>query len=282
MKKFAKFSLLILIPVIVGVVLIVAGVATENDNLFYAGMLVSTIGVPVIMIPLVVIGIILVVTGKIDMYDYKIKDDNVSGEKKTKHTAKTEKHKRTAQSEREEIDEINSSYGYRNRYEKAEYEANHAALNYENTDKGDRIKGWVFFGFLVTDFVLILVFAFLGITLGAIICFCLFVGSLLIGFIVSKIIEKTSQSEKYDPLKYELKTGVVQASVLSSTTSMGGKWKQRIKKVTYRVIIQVGNKTYNAYSTNFYEDGESVEVILRRDGKGNARIKSSFNDELPE
>jgi len=282
MKKFAKFALLILIPVTVGIILIVTGVATENDNLFYAGMLVSVIGVPVVMIPLVVTGIVLVITGKMDLYGNKVKDDDISDDKKPKRTAKAEKPKRTAKNERKEIDEINSSSGYRNRYKKAEYEANHAALNYENADKGDKIKGWLFFGFLVADFVLILVFAFLGITLGAIICFCLFVGSLLIGFIVSKILEKTSQSEEYDPLKHEIKTGVVQTSVLSSSTSMGGKWKQRIKKVTYRVIIEVGNKTYNAYSKNFYEDGESVEVILRRDGKGNARIKSSSNDEPTE
>ena len=68
--------------------------------------------------------------------------------------------------------------------------------------------------------------------------------------------------------------GEVLATVLSSMTSTGTKYTERIKSVTYRVIIKVDGKTYNAYSKNFYEEGETIEVLIKRNGNGNAIIQS--------
>lgn len=264
MRKLAKLSFIILIPIVLGGILTAAGFFTADETVSVIGFWVLAAGIPAVMVVLITVGLVLIITGRLNL------DDSKKGDK----SSQPERKKRKATDEESDIRKVNSSYGYKSKYESAKYQANHISKIYKLSDLGDRIKGWLFFSFLIIDFVLILVFAFLGITLGAIICFCLFTGTILICFLVKTILEKISISRKHKPSKYFSKTGKVMATVLSSMTSTGTKYTERINSVTYRVIIKVDGKTYNAYSKNFYEEGETVEVLIKRNGKGNAIIQS--------
>lgn len=264
MRKLAKLSFIILIPIVLGGILTAAGFFTADETVSVIGFWVLAAGIPAVMVVLITVGLVLIITGRLNLDDSK----------KADKSSQPETEKRKATDEENDIRKVNSSYRYESRYASAKYQANHISKIYKLSNLGDRIKGWLFFLFLIIDFVLILVFAFLGITLGAIICFCLFAGTILICFLVKIVLEKTSISGKHKPSKYFSKMGEVLATVLSSMTSTGTKYTERIKSVTYRVIIKVDGKTYNAYSKNFYKEGETVEVLIKRNGKGNAIIQS--------
>lgn len=241
MRKLAKLSFIILIPIVLGGILTAAGFFTADETVSVIGFWVLVAGIPAVMVVLITVGLVLIITGRLNLDDSK----------KADKSSQPETEKRKATDEENDIREVNSSYRYESRYASAKYQANHISKIYKLSNLGDRIKGWLFFSFLIIDFVLILVFAFLGITLGAIICFCLFAGTILICFLVKIVLEKTSISGKHKPSKYFSKMGEVLATVLSSMTSTGTKYTERIKSVTYRVIIKVDGKTYNAYSKIF-------------------------------
>ncbi|MDE6075143.1 MAG: hypothetical protein K2G26_01765, partial [Clostridia bacterium] len=155
------------------------------------------------------------------------------------------------------------------------YQMEHVADAYANANKGNRIKGWLFFGFLMTDFALCMIFIFLNIMLGFFICLGIFAGTILISIIVVVILQKTSMSRKINYDKYETCSGIVKACVLSSMGSSGGAHEYstvRVNSVTYRVIIIVDGREYDAYSKRTYAEGDTLTVAVKKNGKGVAKI----------
>ncbi|MDE7348213.1 MAG: hypothetical protein K2N53_00950, partial [Clostridia bacterium] len=66
MKKLRKMSLLVFVPIILGVALTVIGSLTHNELIANIGGKVLSIGIPVTMFVLVVVGLILMITGKLE------------------------------------------------------------------------------------------------------------------------------------------------------------------------------------------------------------------------
>ena len=262
MKKLYKLSFIILIPLITGIILTVAGIVTGNDTVLGIGIIMFEIVLPAVMFILVVVGLILLITGRLS-------DKPKSPECNNEPVRDREK-------EQSDLDEINTSHGYKNWYDQGEYMIDHTANNYKNSTGKERILGWLFFGFLITDFALIPIFAFLGITLGAIICLSIFGGTIILSLIIKTVLEKTSM--RINPYKIknkEILRGIVKACLLSSTTSVGGNITTRITKVVYRVIISVDDKEYTAYSKEFYNTGDEVTFAVI--GKHRAAIISDEN-----
>lgn len=274
MKKLVKMSMIIPVVLIVGIVLDVVGFQTENVTLAKVGMGILMYGLPATMFILVVVGLILMITGRLSDSDKDKKSDVTFGES-SKDAAEDAAVSTAAEKEDEKLEKINSSYGYDSRKQYAEYQMDHVANAYKHSDRGDRIKGWLFFGFLMTDFALILVFAFLGIMVGALVCFCLFAGTIILSLIIKVILEKTSMSRRVNTDKYEQRSATVKACVLSSTGSTGGGRSGstvRVRSVTYRIILDVDGSEYNAYSGNVYGEGEEVTVWVRKSGGRMAKI----------
>ena len=246
MKKLYKLCVIPFIPLITGILLVMFG----NEKLAHIGSLILSIGMPITMVLLVMIALILMMTGRLQD---KPKDTPAEDEQQMSGWEK----------EQAQIEDVNSSYGYQSRYKQGEYMMNHTAEIYKMSSVKEKILGWLFFGLLMADFMLILVFAFLGIWTGTIICFCLFGGTILICAIGKVILEKSSKHISKNKLallpKYE---GEVKACVLSSMSSFGER-TTRISHVTYRVIIESEGKIYNAYSDNFYETGETVKFLAK-------------------
>lgn len=109
-----------------------------------------------------------------DLLSACIADDETKG--------KDKREERLSAKERElgDIKDINTSYSYDNYRKRGEYMIRHTSGRYKYSPKKDKVLGWLFFGFLITDFALIPIFAILRIYIGAIVCFSLFGGTILI------------------------------------------------------------------------------------------------------
>ncbi|MDE6790207.1 MAG: hypothetical protein K2J61_00640, partial [Clostridia bacterium] len=145
MKKLTKLSFLVPVPFLVGLALRITGTYTDNQGLARVGTGIMIYGTPIIMFILVVIGIIMMTTGKLS----DKKSDVTFGESAEESSEEGQKSE-----EEKALEDINSSYGYESKMKLAEYQMDHVANAYANSSKGNRIKGWLFFGFLMTDFAL--------------------------------------------------------------------------------------------------------------------------------
>lgn len=288
MNKLRKMSFIVFVPIVLGIALMVIGSFADNETMYHVGVWILTAGIPITMFVLVVVGLILMITGKIDLSDDKKrgsskKQDEQSeweevddeDDKEKSEIKKPQSIKQDEQSEWIEVDDededkehderereydelaaINTSHGRTNRDKNAEYIMRHTANHYRNAPKKDKVFGWLFFGFLMTDFALIMVFGFLEIFVGAIVCMCLFGGTILIALLVTVLRQKismgfgVSKKKKRDALY-----GTVTSCDVASTTKVNN----RITKVVYQVIIVDGENEYNAYTEDFYEKGDKVK-----------------------
>lgn len=334
MKKLRLMSMLVFVPIVSGILLLILGSAIDNSDVEYAGMLMLSAGVPVTMFILVVVGLVLMMTGKLDLsekttetvknmikeamddkvdnpenpdnsdddewedYDADkesernayVNNDSVSKAVGSVYSAAADDDdddwedydadsKVKPQSEREkeyaQIADVNSSYGYSSKIKEAEYISRHSANIYKNSSPKQKALGWLFFGFLMTDFALIMVFGFLGIFVGAIVCFCLFGGTILLAILITVTMQKISMMRKKG--SGEALDGKVKLCVMSSSSSTGSSHTTRIKSVVYKVTVAVEDREYSAYTKTFYETGDSVKIVPR--GKHLASIVEDDEEE---
>ena len=273
MKKY-KLAVIIIIPLILllGLALTIYGVM-KNETIAYAGMMVLLFVDPIVMFVLIVIGLVMVMTGKMQSKD-EAGDDNPSESEKDREQRKRR--------------EINSTYNVENRKKISDYHMRHIANNYEYMKKHEKPKTnflvWLFFGFLMTDFLLILIFAFLTLWIGVIVCFSLFVGTIMVAGIIKKILENRSMKVKiYTKSKMrEILDGEVKASLFSSSVEAGSGsgvhslGTSRIKQVVYTIKITANGKDYTAYSKTFYNVGDKVKIVLI----GGKRAKIVTDEEI--
>lgn len=273
MKKLVLMSMIIPVVFVLGIVLDAVGYGIGNLTMARVGIAILSYGLPVTMFVLVVVGLILMMTGRLSDKKPTKKSDVTFGEAEEEETIE-----KAEAPEEDKIEEINSSYGYDSQRKLAEYQIDHVANAYRHSGRGDRIKGWLFFGFLMGDFALIFLFGFLGIMTGVIVCLAIFAGTILLSLIVKIILEKTSMSRRVNTDKYEQRQATVKATVLSSMGSTGGGSRHstvHVHSVTYRVILDVDGREYQAYSRETYEAGEKVDVWVRKSGGGVAKIIES-------
>lgn len=269
MKKLYKLSLVVLVPIITGIALCVGGYAAKNEQVLLIGFRVLQIGLPVTMFVLVVVGLILMITGRLFDDPPSNSDDGKNNTDGNKSSSR--KSIKTREEEYSKINEVNSSHGYDSTLKSGEYMMEHTSNNYKHATDKEKVFGWLFFAFLIIDFALIPIFAFLGIMIGALVCFCLFAGTILLAGIIKFILEKTSMRVSKSKLKdAKIICGTVKACLLSSTSGYGGRYTTRISKVTYRVKIESDGKEYTAYTDKFFEEGESVNFAVT--GKSRATI----------
>lgn len=271
MRKFV-LAVAIIIPLlfISGIALIVIG-GTQNEPLALAGSMIMSLGLPIVMVILVGVGLVIMITGGASV------KKNDKGNEQDDNVSEIEK-------EYSNIAEINTSNNYiENRTKNAEYVGNHSANIYRNSSTTVKILGWIFLGFLLTNVILALIFAFFGNKLGMFICFGLFVGTIIISAICKFISEKVSMSAKVytGSKKREVLDGKVKHCFLSSTksVSVGSRHPiSRVVDVTYRVVITANGKDYNAYTKDFYETGDDVKIAVL----GGSRVKIVTEEELKE
>lgn len=248
MKKLIKLALIPVIPLVIALILQVIGSSINNEQVFYIGKMILSIGMPVCLFLLVVIGLILYSTGKLA----------------DKNSRKIEAH--TEADETKQIEDINTSYGYESHRKSDEFMINHAEENYKNSTLKEKFLGWTFLGFLMSDFALIFVFLYLRVYIGIYICFGVFAGTILLSAIIKIILEKTSINFKIKKNKnYDIVNGKVKYCVLSSVASSGLSHRRsttRVQSVTYKVKIEANGKEYIAYSKNYFEKESPVTIAI--------------------
>lgn len=264
MKTLRKMSLLVFIPIVLGIAMMVIGSFADNETMYHVGVWILTAGIPITMFVVVVIGLILMITGKIDLSDdkrasSKKADEQSEWEEVDEDSDDEEVKQSKSQSEREreysDSAKINTSHGQSNREKNAEYVARHSANRYKNSPTKDKVFGWLFFGFLMTDFALIMVFGFLEIFVGAIVCMCIFGGTILIALLVTVLRQKISMGFGVSKKK---KSDALYGKVLSCDVASTTTVNNRVTKVVYMVEIAEGENEYHAYTEDLYETGDSV------------------------
>ncbi len=296
-------SMIVFVPIVLGIGLLIGGSVADNQTAASIGGWVLSAGIPVTMFVLVVVGLVLMMTGKVDLSDDKkttssdainnvdgenpaaddddewedINDDDdewedigdgddrvkdvVGGESQARDVGVGEDSISGGEREKEykRLADINTSRGYNSKIKEAEYIAQHTSNAYKNSSAKQKVFGWMFFGFLITDFFMIMVFAFLGILVGAIVCFCLFGGTILLAILITVIMQKISMSWGSRKRKNrEMLDGVVKLCTVSSTSSTGSR-TVRVNKVVYKVTITENENEYTAYTEDYYETGDKIK-----------------------
>lgn len=314
MKKLRLMSMIVFVPIVLGVGMLIGGSVTDNQTAASIGGWVLSAGIPVTMFVLVVVGLVLMITGKIDLSDAKkssngsfavgneqpddedewedIKDDDDewtaagdhddepkyvgvgkdsisvgddddewedvdeddeqtdvgSGEDSVSDGARKKEYK--------QLSDINTSRGYDRKLKEAEYTAQHTSNAYKNSSPAQKVLGWLFFGFLITDFFMIMVFAFIGVFVGAIVCFCLFGGTILIALLVTVLRQKISMGLGVSKAK---KRNAVDGKVLSCGVASTTTVNNRVTKVVYLVEMSDGEGEYSAYTEKYYDRGDNIK-----------------------
>ncbi len=300
-------SMLVFVPIVLGMGLLIGGSLTDNETAYNIGGLVLTAGIPVTMFALVVVGLVLMMTGKLDLSDGK-KSANC-GKSKAEVKKNDDEWESVDDDESEWVeveddgDEVKdvgggedsiscgqkkkeysrrsdttTSRSYNDKIKQAEYISRQSGNRYKNSTTTQKVFGWLFFGFLMTDFFMIMVFAFIGIFVGAIVCFCLFGGTILIALLVTVLRQKismglgVSKKKKRDALD-----GKVLSCDVASTTTVNN----RVTKVVYLVEISDGENEYSAYTEDYYDRGDDIKFC--KIGKKLAMIldKEEFDDDEP-
>lgn len=309
MKKLRLMSMLVFVPIVLGIGMLIGGSLMDNQTAASIGGWMLSAGIPVTMFILVVVGLVLMMTGKIDLSDDKktsrggqtktedkmstddddewvdvdddddedewedigddddeIKDvgggvDSISGEKKKEYS---------------QLSDTNNSRSYNSKINETEYISRQSGNRYKNSSTAQKVFGWLFFGFLMTDFFMIMVFAFIGIFTGAIVCFCLFGGTILTALLVTVLRQKISMGLGVSKRK---KRNALDGQVLSCNVASTTTINNRVTKVVYLVEIAEGENEYSAYTENYYNRGDSIRFCAI--GKKLAMIldKEELDDE---
>lgn len=269
MKKFARFTLLCFIPVVAGVVCLIVGNTTGNSTVTYAGMLSLIAGLPAMMIIFLIVGLILMSTGKLgdgkkpesDTTDTT--DTTDAADNKTTITDVAREEETPSQREREQnaIDKVNSSSRYESRVNMSEYEIQHVAEGMKNAPKWGVAVGLTSFFLLVADLIAATVLLINRIFIGAIVCAALFGVVIITAFTVVAVSRAKALNGDISKAK-KITEGKVKTcfSVDTATTKSGG--TVRISGVTYRVIVSADGEEYAAFSKQFYETGETVTIAV--------------------
>lgn len=247
MRRLVKLSYIIPIPIVIGLTLCLVGGFTKNSTLSYVGGWIMSAGVPLTMFFVVVIGLILMITGKLETDVDDDDDDETS----------------TGEDDEDEDTQNNSTRMIRQ-----------ASNAYKHSTPKEKILGWLFFGFLMTDFFLILVFAFFGLSIGVYICLGLFAGTIILSLLIKLLVEHISLSGRVDHSKPQtILHGTVKICIVSSTSSING----RTTRTVYRVLVSAEGNDYNTYTKTPYKEGDTVTILVR--GKHRATIIDDEDEE---
>ncbi len=278
MKKFARFTLLCFIPVVAGVVCLIVGNTTGNSTVTYAGMLSLIAGLPAMMIIFLIVGLILMSTGKLgdgkkpesDTTDTT--DTTDAADNKTTITDVAREEETPSQREREQnaIDKVNGSSRYESRVNMSEYEIQHVAEGMKNAPKWGVAVGLTSFFLLVADIIAATVLLINRIFIGAIVCAALFGVVIITAFTVVAVSRAKALNGDISKAK-KITEGKVKTCYMvgTATTRTDGNCYQssngqtvRVSGVTYRVIVSADGEEYAAFSKQFYETGETVTIAV--------------------
>ncbi len=254
MKTILKFSFIILIPFISGLLMMTLGTGKVQE----VGKYILDYGTLGALIIFFIVFMILFITGKL--------------------STKSNSEKNEKEIEQEQIDNINSTYRYQNRREVAEYMERHVSTAYSNSSSKEKVFGWLFFSALIILFVLGIIFLSIGLYIVAIVCISLFCGIILTAFVVKKILERRSmKGSSFE--NADLVLASVKYSVLSSMRTSGNK-SQRVNNTIYKVVITYDDKEYVAYSEKMYEAGEKVCAYIKGKSAKIAEVDESEMDKI--
>ena len=183
MNRLAKISSILTIPIFLGFIFLIAGMQRLGEIfLFWV--------TPFILIPAVSFIIVGIITGNKFLF----------GGKKSKNIYKNNSADDEEIKEYKEIADINSSRGRDSHWKHGKYLMRHTQENYKYATNKEKILSWILLIFLDINLLLAVVFMNLNVTLGYLICFCIFASTVIIAIITKRIKEQRSINPKIDAI----------------------------------------------------------------------------------
>lgn len=291
-----KLTAIVCIPVIVGIGLLIAGIVAKLQLCVYIGIGVLFGGSFLVALIVTVIVIVKAAKGESTVSEMLVdKDAKNAGNVAAEDDEDSEyddyedvdetdeydddedygddetKPRDERADEEERIEKINSTYGYANDAANADHQISHIKNAYRNSSRGAKIGGVLFVVSFIACLVAGMVLMTVGYTLIGGIVFGCGAAIIIVSLIVVKIKERTSLSSAYDPADYTRKSGTVKACYMSSSSSVN----DRLKSVTYKVLLDVEGNTLTAYSHEYYNTDEILNVLVHKNGK-RAKIADEY------
>lgn len=232
-----RIQLVVLAPIVIGLGLLIGGMASGISALSYAGIAVLFGGSFLCALIMAIVVIVKAVK-------------NTDG-------------KKTAEQERAQIDRINSSVGAEREIESAKKQLTDAASTYKSASRKDKAKGCAFVLSFLGCAVVGMVLLSCGLIVpGAVLFGCSF--AIIIGAaIISSSAQRRSLSRHYNPADYIQKRARVCDCNTASTTTVNG----RVTKTVYRVTVEADGVRYDAYSLFYCNIGAPIDVLIHKNGK---------------
>ncbi len=268
MRKDKKLQVFVLIPVVIGLALIIASIVSGNGTIMYVG--IATLFGGSFLVAIITTLVVIIGVARGDKTDNGSRSTHDKKASDASGTLSDDDRIDAREKEYESLANINSTYGYDNKLAQAEHQISHIKKAFKASNGSERAKGCTFAFFFVGSFLGCAIGGMVLLSMdhtvpGILVFLCSFL--IIIGaLVVVKIKEHLSMSTKYKPEDYTRKTGRVTLCVMSSST-VAGEHNARVTSMTYRVGLEIEGKTYNAYSSNYYNEGEVLPVLLHKKGK---------------
>lgn len=232
-----RIQLVVLAPIVIGLGLLIGGMASGISALSYAGIAVLFGGS---FLCALIISIVVIVKAV----------KNTDG-------------KKTVERERTQINKINSSVDTEREIESTKKQLTDAASTYKSASRKDKAKGCAFvLSFLGCAVVGMVLLSCDLIVPGLVLFGCSF--AIIIGAaIISSSAQHRSLSRHYNPADYIQKRAKVCDCNTASTTTVNG----RVTKTVYRVTVEADGVRYDAYSLFYCNIGAPIDVLIHKNGK---------------
>lgn len=297
MKKFARYTFLCLIPIVTGVVCFIVGNTIGNSTVTYVGMLALVAGLPAFMVIFLIVGLILMSTGKLGNGGKSDSDttNNASNNDDSGRRAYEPEQRENAvpsdvtstadetcdgeaenkillqkEFEQKELNAVNGSSRFESRVHMADYEMRNVAEGMKNAPKWGIAVGVKFFFLLVADLITATVLLIKQIFIGAIVCAALLGIVIITAIIVMSLSRAKAMRGDISKAKKIIEGKVKSCFMIgASTMQTGGNRYQsnngktiRIKGITYKVIVIADGEEYGILSKQFYGTDEKVAIAV--------------------
>ncbi len=181
--------------------------------------------------------------------------------------------------EAEQIDRINSTYGYDNKIAMAEHQFAHIKTAFRASDRKEKVFGCIFLIVLLSllaGFPIAMVF---GQNIVGFCCLGAFAFIIILSMVIVTVRQKISRSERgYD--MSDPHRGKVLSCSMSSESSTGSDHRTRIMSTVYKVKIAADGEERTAYTREFFHEGEEVTVYFHCKYKGLAKVAENSCETL--
>ncbi len=180
--------------------------------------------------------------------------------------------------EQARIERINSTAHTENRIARAEYMMSHTGKTAKSSTKKEKTLGTVFLIVLLALMFGGIVLIAVGWQIAGLICVGGFAAVIIIAIIITVIKQKLAMSiKRFDESNPQ--KGMVISCTVSSQTTNGSKYYERVISTTYKLKIDVNGTVCSSYCKTFYSAGDIITVLPSKKGNDSVYVVEELSEQ---